>query len=123
VELRDRLGLLTRPVEEERATAARERDGWLALAHSRGLDTSSTEAACLALHELLAASPCRLRVAQLVDAVGDVQVQNQPGTVDQHPNWRLPLADGSGRRVPLEEALSSEAALLIALALGYRSVP
>jgi 4-alpha-glucanotransferase len=123
VELRDRLGLLTRPVDEERASAARERDGWLALAHSRGLETSTTEAACLALHELLAAAPCRLRVAQLVDAVGDVSIQNQPGTVDEHPNWRLPLADGSGRRVLLEEALSSEPAMMLALALGYRSLP
>ncbi|MDQ1688471.1 MAG: 4-alpha-glucanotransferase [Frankiaceae bacterium] len=123
VDLRERLGLLTRPVEEERAAAAKERDGWLALAHSRGLDTSSTEAACLALHELLAASPCRLRVAQLVDAVGDVQVQNQPGTTDEHPNWRLPLADGSGKQVLLDDALGSEAAMLIALALGYRSLP
>ena len=121
VELRAELGLLTRPVEEERAEAARERGGWLELARERGLDTSSTEAATLALHELLAAAPCRLRVAQLVDAVGDVAVQNQPGTVDEHPNWRQRLRDGAGKPVLLEEALGSEPAMLIAAALGYGS--
>lgn len=121
VELRAELGLLTRPVEEERADAARERGGWLDLARARGLDTSSTEAATLALHELLAQAPCRLRVAQLVDAVGDVAVQNQPGTVDEHPNWQQRLRDGAGKPVLLEEALGSEAAMLIAAALGYGS--
>lgn len=121
VELRAGLGLLTHPVEEERAAAAKERDGWLALARDRGLDTSTTEAAILALHELLAATPCRLRVAQLVDAVGDVAVQNQPGTIHEHPNWRQRLRDGAGKPVLLEDALGSEAAMLIAAALGYRS--
>lgn len=121
VELRAELGLLTRPVEQERAAAARERDGWLELARQRGLDTSSTEAATLALHELLAEAPCRLRVAQLVDAVGDVALQNQPGTVEEYPNWRQRLRDGAGKPVLLEEALGSEPAMLIAAALGYGS--
>jgi len=119
--VRAELGLLTRPVEEERAAAAHERGGWLELARARGLDTSTTETATLALHELLAAAPCRLRVAQLVDAVGDVAVQNQPGTVEEHANWRQRLRDGAGKPVLLEEALGSEAAMLIAAALGYGS--
>ncbi|MDX6224540.1 MAG: hypothetical protein QOE64_916, partial [Frankiales bacterium] len=38
-------------------------------------------------------------------------------------NWRLPLADGSGKQVLLDDALGSEPAMLIALALGYRSLP
>jgi 4-alpha-glucanotransferase len=28
---------------------------------------------------------------------------NQPGTSTQYPNWRLPLVDGVGRPVLLEE--------------------
>jgi 4-alpha-glucanotransferase len=28
---------------------------------------------------------------------------NQPGTHDEYPNWRLPLTDGEGRPVLLED--------------------
>jgi 4-alpha-glucanotransferase len=36
-------------------------------------------------------------LAALGDAVGDLRQPNMPGTIDEYPNWRLPLADGSGR--------------------------
>lgn len=39
----------------------------------------------------------------LVDAVGERRIQNQPGTSDEYPNWRVPLADGNGMYVLLEE--------------------
>ena len=32
---------------------------------------------------------------------------NQPGTSDEYPNWQLPLADGTGRPVLLEEIMTS----------------
>jgi 4-alpha-glucanotransferase len=39
----------------------------------------------------------------LTDAVGDRRPQNLPGTTDQYPNWRIPLCDGQGRAVLLED--------------------
>jgi 4-alpha-glucanotransferase len=39
----------------------------------------------------------------LADAVGDRRPQNLPGTTDQYPNWRVPLCDGEGRAVLLED--------------------
>jgi 4-alpha-glucanotransferase len=35
--------------------------------------------------------------------VGERQLQNQPGTIDQYPNWRVPLTDPDGRPVMLED--------------------
>ena len=31
------------------------------------------------------------------------RTQNQPGTSNEYPNWRIPLADGDGNVVPLEQ--------------------
>lgn len=123
VDLRDRLGQLNRPVEEERADWERDRAWWLDRARERGLDTGDVAAQVRAMHVLLADAPCRLLAAQLVDAVGDVAVQNLPGTRDEHPNWRQPLADGEGRRVLLDDALAGPGAAGLARALGYGSAP
>ncbi len=35
------------------------------------------------------------------------RAQNQPGTNNEYPNWRIPLADGKGNVVPLEELFSN----------------
>jgi 4-alpha-glucanotransferase len=34
--------------------------------------------------------------------VGDRRTQNVPGTSDEYPNWRIPLCDGEGKAVLLE---------------------
>ena len=40
----------------------------------------------------------------LVDLVGDVQTQNQPGTtVSVYPNWQLPLCNSDGEPVLIED--------------------
>ena len=44
-----------------------------------------------------------LMAASIVDAVGEKRTQNQPGTNNEYPNWRIPLADGDGNVVPLEK--------------------
>ncbi|MEV3860396.1 4-alpha-glucanotransferase [Streptomyces sp. NPDC050095] len=106
VELRARLGLLTRPETEEKAQAAAERDGWLAELVRAGLlpqGEVDPEAALLALHRFLLSTPSRLLGVWLPDTVGDRRPQNLPGTSTVHPNWRLPTADAAGRPVPLEE--------------------
>ncbi|GGY18502.1 4-alpha-glucanotransferase [Streptomyces djakartensis] len=114
VELRDSLGLLTRPLEEERAEAAADTGEWLALLTSLGLlpgtgggDTFSEEAEIQAVHRFLLRTPARLVGVWLPDGVGDRRPQNLPGTWDQYPNWRLPIADAQGRPVTLEDLAAS----------------
>ncbi len=51
----------------------------------------------------MAASPSVLVGVALTDAVGDRRAQNQPGTDKEYPNWRVPLTDGDGKAVLLEE--------------------
>ncbi|MGP3686074.1 4-alpha-glucanotransferase [Streptomyces sp. IBSNAI002] len=107
VELRDRLGLLTRPVEREREQDAADTAEWLAVLDRLGLDTKGEEAAVRALYAFLLRTPARLVGVWLPDAVGDRRPQNLPGTWDQYPNWRLPVADASGRPLTLEELTAS----------------
>ncbi|MFI7503409.1 4-alpha-glucanotransferase [Streptomyces sp. NPDC049687] len=115
VELRDRLGLSTRPLDEERAEAAADTGEWLALLTRLGLlagtgggsDRSSEEAQVQAVHRFLLRTPARMLGVWLPDGVGDRRPQNLPGTWDQYPNWRLPVADGEGRPVTLEELAAS----------------
>ncbi|KPH98656.1 4-alpha-glucanotransferase [Actinobacteria bacterium OK074] len=112
VELRERLGLLTRPVAEERADAATDVAEWLAVLARLGLLGENTEAASeeveiQALHRFLDRTPARLVGIWLPDGVGDRRPQNVPGTWDQYPNWRLPIADATGRPVTLEEIAAS----------------
>ncbi|BBC95972.1 4-alpha-glucanotransferase [Streptomyces griseofuscus] len=123
VELRDRLGLLTRPAAEERAEAVADAAEWLALLGGLGLVDSvgpadslgpvggtatgppgtDEEAQVRAVHRFLLRTPARLIGVWLPDGVGDRRPQNLPGTCAEYPNWRLPIADREGRAVPLEE--------------------
>jgi 4-alpha-glucanotransferase len=119
--LRERLGLLTRSVDDELAESRAERELWLETLRGRGLlasqesGTPNEDDVVLALHEFLAQTPARLRCLSLADAVGDRRTQNQPGSVDEYPNWRVPLTDASGKPVPLEKVFTSpRAAALIA---------
>lgn len=57
-----------------------------------------------AIHALLAGAASALLAVRLDDALGHVEQQNLPGTVDEHPNWR--------RRYPVPvEALSGDPGL------------
>ncbi|MCQ8827689.1 4-alpha-glucanotransferase [Streptomyces malaysiensis] len=110
VELRHRLGLLTRPLAEERAAEAVEVAEWLALLGRLGMlpeGPGDEEAAVKAVHRFLLRTPARMVGVWLPDAVGDRRPQNLPGTWDQYPNWRLPIADAEGRPMSLEELVAS----------------
>ncbi|MBD3782207.1 MAG: 4-alpha-glucanotransferase [Micrococcales bacterium] len=105
VAVREALGLLTRPVEEERAVeeaaigrvrVALEERGLLA----PGADVDET---VVALHRWLALTPSRMLAVALPDLVGDRRAINQPGTNDEYPNWRLPLAGPDGAPVDLDD--------------------
>lgn len=122
IALRERLGLLTRPVEEEREVDEADRARVLQLLRDRGLlrDGGSEREVVEALHRFLTWTPARLLGVSVADAVGDRRTVNQPGTHDEYPNWRLPLADGEGHPVLLEELFRSRRArsLARAVALG-----
>jgi 4-alpha-glucanotransferase len=122
VRIRDQLGLLTRPVEEERRIDAEDREAWLALLRSRGwlAGDADEQQTVEALHRALAATPSRLLGVALTDAVGDRRAMNQPGTHREYPNWRWPLADGSGRPVLLEDLVGSPRAAALAAAVCPR---
>lgn len=118
VRVRHDLGQLVAPVAAERRQARQQRAEILDLLSSRGWDTVDP---LLGLHQLLGQSPARLRVAQPSDAVGDLRQPNLPGTVDEYPNWRLPLADPEGRPLTLEDLYRHPRIPGIAAALGRRS--
>ena len=106
VRIRDELGLLSRPVEEERAADAAATREWVDLAVERGWLADADdpiEDRVVALHRIVAASPARLVGVAVPDLVGDVRAQNQPGTDQEYPNWRVPLADATGEPVALED--------------------
>ncbi|MFM8894051.1 MAG: 4-alpha-glucanotransferase, partial [Actinomycetales bacterium] len=115
VRIRSELGLLTRPESVERAAAGAERQAWAEVARTLGLLDPSVdigteaglEALAIALHRVVAASPARLIGIGLPDVVGDRRAQNQPGTDQEYPNWRVPMTDSTGRPVLLEEIMTS----------------
>lgn len=113
VELRDSLGLLTRPLAEERAEAAADSQEWLTVLGRLGLlgtavlAEETEEAEIQAVHRFLLRTPARMIGVWLPDGIGDRRPQNLPGTWDQYPNWRLPIADAEGRPVTLEELTGS----------------
>jgi 4-alpha-glucanotransferase len=119
VRLRDRLGLLERTVEEELAADDEERESWLAEVRRRGLlpDGADTEATVEALHRYLTLTPSRLLCVALTDAVGDRRTQNQPGTTDEYPNWRVPLSGPDQEPLLLEDVLTSARAARLAAAV------
>jgi len=109
VELRDRLGLLTEPVEEVRRDARREREATVRSLRARGLvgDDPSERELVEALHRYVAQSPAVLVGVSLADATGERRAQNQPGTDQEYPNWKVPLGDASGRPVLLDDLFDS----------------
>jgi 4-alpha-glucanotransferase len=96
VRVRAELGLLD-DVPAEYANARRERQEWLELLRAEGLldDASGVEPAereiILAMHRLLARTPSRLKLVSPYDVLAEPRQPNLPGTVDEYPNWRLPL--------------------------------
>ncbi|HEY3681793.1 MAG TPA: 4-alpha-glucanotransferase [Streptosporangiaceae bacterium] len=108
VALRARLGLLTRDAADEEADARAQVAAWTAALRGLGLlgDDPGEWETVLALHAYLAATPARLVGVSLADAVGERRSQNLPGTSDAYPNWRVPLADGKGTPVLLDDVMA-----------------
>jgi len=111
VRVRAKLGQLDRPVEEEEARVREERERLLAMMRAEGLARPGApdSEVVLDMYRLLARTPRAVVLAMPADAVGDLRQPNLPGTLDQYPNWRLPLADPTGTEVTLETFLASPA--------------
>ena len=107
VTLRARLGLLAQDVAAERAAAAAGLGAWRAALARQGLASPAVQLApasfTAALYAYLARTPAVLIGVSLADAVGERRPQNVPGTTTEYPNWRVPLADGDGQPVLLED--------------------
>jgi 4-alpha-glucanotransferase len=106
--IRNELGLVDDPAADE-ANWRKERAELVGHLVASGVLTSADlpdEEIVLAMHRYVGLTPSRYVVAAPADAVGDLRQPNVPGTVDEYPNWRLPIADTSGRPVLLEELLA-----------------
>jgi 4-alpha-glucanotransferase len=132
VRLRHSLGLLTEPLEDELAAAANEQRFWInylretgALSNEiDGVEVDDVEAKVLGLHKALTWSPSRVLNVALVDAVGERRIQNQPGTVDEYPNWRIPLCGSDGQPLTIEQIVSMSRPMRLAAVInGYTHVP
>jgi 4-alpha-glucanotransferase len=111
VRVRAELGLFDGPVAGEYSAAELERHQLVELMTQEGVPTDDLVAA---FHALLAKAPSVLLLTSPQDALGEVRQPNLPGTVDQYPNWRIPLP------VALEELFADEhvRAVVAALAEG-----
>ncbi|MCV7222267.1 4-alpha-glucanotransferase [Mycolicibacterium elephantis] len=120
VRLRERLGMLTRPAEEELAADRRQQAAWLDELRRVGLlgespgEAPDVDEVVTALHRYLGRTPSRLLALSLADAVGDRRTQNQPGTTDEYPNWRVPLTGPDGRKRLVEDVFTDTRAAALA---------
>lgn len=125
VRLRGELGLLTRPHEEELADDQAWQRQWLDELRRAGLLGADTdeEDVTLALYQYLGKTRSRLLALALTDAVGERRTQNQPGTTDEYPNWRVPLAGPGGAPMLLEDVFVDRRAAALAEALRAATDP
>jgi 4-alpha-glucanotransferase len=54
----------------------------------------------------------------VADAAGERRPQNIPGTVDEYPNWRIPLTGADGRPVLLDDLPAHAGVLAVARAVS-----
>ena len=110
---------MTRPVEEELADDRSEQSAWVAELRRAGLlgEKPGVDDTVLGLYRYLGRTPSRLLGLSLADAVGEMRTQNQPGTTDEYPNWRVPLGGPDGHRLLLEEVFSDPRAAALCEAL------
>lgn len=63
------------------------------------------------VHGLLAHSNASLVAVQLDDVLGNIEAQNLPGTIDEHPNWRRKY-DVALEALPQDAGLETTAAMM-----------
>jgi 4-alpha-glucanotransferase len=95
---------------------------WAHVTHGRSADADIDEIV-LALHHYLGRTPSRLLGLALTDAVGEKRTQNQPGTIDEYPNWRVPLCGPDGRPILLEQVFNDSRATALAGIMHAQTAP
>ncbi|MFD8481950.1 4-alpha-glucanotransferase [Kitasatospora sp. NPDC059673] len=123
VALRHQLGLLARPLAEEQHAAATELADWQRELVRLGLLADGAPVTIEALYAYLRATPARLVGVWLPDTVSDPRPQNLPGTWDQYPNWRLPVADTTGTPRTLDRIAAAPGTATLAATLAPLGVP
>ena len=125
VRLRGELGLLTRPADEELADDRAHQAAWMEELRRVGLlgAEADEEDVITGLYRYLGRTRSRLLALALTDAVGERRTQNQPGTTDEYPNWRVPLAGPDGRHLLLEDVFTDRRAAALADALRAATDP
>jgi 4-alpha-glucanotransferase len=116
VRVRAELGQLAGSVADEKRNADKDRNQLLLRLTAEGLISpdAAPDEIIVAMHEFLAKTPCRFVTASLYDVLGELSQPNLPGTTDQYPNWRMPLAAG------LEEIVADPRVQRIAEVLSAR---
>lgn len=104
VDLAERLGLLTDPAAERLAARTRRERRLAAMREEYLVPHEATERQVIeGLYRSLVRTPARLISVALADAVGERRPQLVAGAGDAYPGGRLPLADGSGQAVLIDE--------------------
>jgi 4-alpha-glucanotransferase len=104
--------------QESLGMAPNVADTWAAVDRLRwwvGAGEAPPEALVGRIHDLIAGSSAQLAVATLDDLAGARRRPNMPGTIDEWPNWRIPLPR------PLGDVLTDPNALAIRGALAARA--
>ncbi|RSX54988.1 4-alpha-glucanotransferase [Bifidobacterium dolichotidis] len=121
VKVREELGLLAEGADAFRESAEAEQQAMVQMLCDNGYlkpedleATDRVDRIVMALYRALQGSPCKLKAAAIVDGTGERRTQNQPGTNNEYPNWRIPLADAEGHVVPLEGLFKTEGMVKLA---------
>lgn len=88
VRLRASLDLLDGSADDAYAAAAADRAALMDLVAAEGIDVDDP---VVALHAVIARAASRLVLSSPTDVVGERRQPNLPGTIDEYPNWRIPL--------------------------------
>ncbi len=115
ITLREALGVLSKDLDTETLEDLNWQAGVLGrVAESGAIESRNyveltrdergeLEELMVALHKFIAGTPSALTCTSLVDMVGDLRAQNQPGTThDMYPNWCMPLTNFNGEPVLIE---------------------
>ena len=105
VTLREELGLLVEEPDDVRAQARGEVSDLIRMLRERDwlIEDYLEEDIIAAAHRMILETPAVLVGVALTDAVGERRTQNQPGTFAEYPNWQMPLCDGNGVPVLLDD--------------------
>lgn len=123
IDLGEQLGTLTEDAQVLRARARARREELMASLSRAGMTTfdPSERELVEGLYRYLRDTPAALVAVDLADAVGERRTQAHLGAGDGYPNWRIPLEDGSGALVMLEDLFDSARLRSLVTALNEES--